>query len=119
VPIAITALVALVALEHVWFGLLEMVFWTKPLGLKTFGQTQEKANDSKTLAMNQGLYNLFLVAGLVWSLVAPEPMAHALKIFFLGCVVVAGVVGGLTVNKRIAYIQAGPAAIALALVLAS
>lgn len=118
-PIAITALVALVALEHVWFGLLEMVFWTKPLGLKTFGQTQEKANESKTLAMNQGLYNLFLVAGLVWSLVAPEPMAHALKIFFLGCVVVAGVFGGLTVNKRIAYVQAGPAAIALALVLAS
>lgn len=116
---AIPALVALVALEHVWFAVLEMVLWTKPLGLKTFGRTQAQANESATLAMNQGLYNLFLVAGLLWSLVAPQPMAHALQLFFLGCVVVAGIFGGITVSKRIAYVQAGPAALALALVLAA
>ena len=109
--------VALVAIEHVWFAILEMVLWTKPIGIKTFRKSEAFAKESASLAMNQGLYNLFLVAGLVWSLVAPEPMAHALKIFFLGCVVVAGVFGGITVNKRIAYLQATPAAIGLALVL--
>lgn len=117
VPILATALVAFVAVEHVLFGVLEMFFWTKPLGMKIFRRTEAAARDSATLAMNQGLYNLFLVAGLVWSLVAPEPMAHALKLFFLGCVVVAGVFGGLTVSMRIAYVQAVPAAIGLALVL--
>ena len=115
--IAATALVALVALEHVWFAILEMVLWTKPIGLKTFGKGEKFAKESAPLAMNQGLYNLFLVAGLVWSLVAAEPQARALKIFFLACVVVAGVFGGITVSRRIAYIQATPAAIGLALTL--
>jgi len=117
VSTAAVALVVFVAVEHVWFAILEMVFWAKPLGRKTFNTTEAFAKESAGLAKNQGLYNLFLVAGLVWSVVAPEPMAHALKIFFLGCVVVAGVYGGLTVNMRIAAIQAVPAAIGLALVL--
>ena len=119
VPIAATAFVALVALEHVWFGILEMVLWTKPIGLKTFQRTLAEQQASAGLAMNQGLYNLFLVAGLVWGLVAEGPMAHALKIFFLGCVVVAGVFGGLTVNKKILFLQAAPAAVGLAMVLLS
>lgn len=116
---AAIAFVVFVAVEHVWFAVLEMVFWAKPLGRKTFNTTEAFAKESAGLAKNQGLYNLFLVAGLVWSLVAPEPMAHALKIFFLGCVVVAGIYGGITVNMRIALLQALPAAIGLALVLLS
>ena len=114
---AVIVFVALVALEHVWFAILEMVLWTKPIGLKTFGKGEKFAKESAALASNQGLYNLFLVAGLVWSLVAGDPMARPLKIFFLGCVVVAGVWGGITFSKRIMAIQATPAAIALALVL--
>ncbi|MDB4998566.1 MAG: hypothetical protein JWM74_5998 [Myxococcaceae bacterium] len=114
---AATVFVVLVAIEHVWFAILEMVLWTKPIGLKTFGKGEKFANDSAALAKNQGLYNLFLVAGLVWSLVAAEPQARPLKIFFLGCVVVAGVFGGITVDKKIALLQATPAAIGLALVL--
>lgn len=117
VHIAVVALVALVALEHVWFAILEMVLWTKPIGLKTFGKGEKFAKETAALASNQGLYNLFLVAGLLWSLVAGDPLARPLKIFFLGCVVVAGIWGGITVTKRIAMIQATPAAIALALVL--
>jgi len=112
-------MVALVAVEHVWFAILEMVLWTKPLGLKTFQRTEAQQKESAGLAMNQGLYNLFLVAGLAWSLVTAEPTAHALKLFFLGCVVVAGVFGGLTVNKKILVLQAGPAAIGLVLTLLS
>lgn len=115
--IASLALVALVALEHVWFAILEMVFWAKPLGRKTFGTKEAFAIESAGLAKNQGLYNLFLVAGLLWSMVAAEPQARSLKLFFLGCVVVAGVYGGLTVNKRIMIVQAAPAAVALAVVL--
>src|SRR5579863_6281362 len=110
-------LVAVIALEHVWFAVLEMVFWAKPLGRKTFGTTEAFSKESAPLAANQGLYNLFLVAGLGWSLAAGEPTSHLLRIFFLGCVVVAGAFGGLTVNKRIAILQALPAAIALALTL--
>jgi putative membrane protein len=109
-------LVVLVALEHVWFLVLEMFLWTKPVGLSTFRQTEEKARSSAALAANQGLYNGFLVAGLVWGLLAQEP-AHAfsVKVFFLACVVVAGVFGSLTVSRRILVVQAGPAALALAL----
>jgi putative membrane protein len=116
VHLAALVLVALVAVEHVYFALLEMVFWDKPLGRKTFGTKEAFATESAGLAKNQGLYNLFLVAGLVWSLVASEPQARSLKLFFLGCVVVAGLYGGLTVNKRIALVQATPAALALAFV---
>ncbi len=103
-----------VAVEHVYFALLEMVFWAKPLGVKTFRRSLEEQKASAALAANQGLYNLFLVAGLVWSFFVVDP--KPLRLFFLGCVVVAGIFGGLTVNKRIAFIQAIPAAIGLALV---
>ncbi len=117
--IAAKLLVALVALEHVWFAILEMVFWAKPLGIKTFRTTESFAKESAALASNQGLYNLFLVAGLAWGLVADDPFSRSIRIFFLACVVVAGVFGGITVNKRIMILQATPAAIALALVLLS
>src|ERR1044072_5733351 len=85
-------LVALVAALHVYFLVLEMFLWTKPLGLKTFRNTPEKAQDSAVLAANQGLYNGFLAAGLIWGLVHPNPdLAWQIKMFFLVCVIVAGV----------------------------
>ena len=109
-------LVVLVALEHAWFLALEMFLWTKPVGLRTFRQTEEKARSSAALAANQGLYNGFLAAGLVWGLLAPEPApAFSIKAFFLACVVIAGVFGSLTVSRRILVVQAAPAALALAL----
>jgi putative membrane protein len=112
-------LVLVVALEHVWFLVLEMFLWTKPLGLRTFRHSAEAARASATLAANQGLYNGFLAAGLVWGLLAPAGLAFPVKVFFLACVVVAGVFGALTVSRRILLIQAVPAAAAwLALVLA-
>jgi putative membrane protein len=110
------AMVALVAALHVYFLILEMFLWTKPLGLKTFRQTFEKAMDSKVLAANQGLYNGFLAAGLVWGLVHPAAaFAFQVKIFFLLCVIVAGIFGAATVSRRILFVQAAPAAIALIL----
>ena len=113
-------LVCIVALEHLWFLVLEMFLWTKPLGLRTFRQSEEKARASASLAANQGLYNGFLAAGLVWSLLASTPeLAVSLKIFFLACVVAAGVFGALTVSRRILLVQALPAAMGLILVLFS
>ena len=109
-------LVALVALLHVYFLVLEMFLWTRPLGLKTFRNTPEKAADSAVLAANQGLYNGFLAAGLVWGLVQGVPaFAFQIKIFFLICVIVAGIYGAVTVSRRILFVQALPAAIALIL----
>jgi putative membrane protein len=109
-------LVAVVALLHAWFLVLEMFLWTKPLGLKTFRHTLEHARGSATLAANQGLYNGFLSAGLVWGLLtAPPAQALAVKTFFLGCVVVAGAYGAATVSRRIFLIQALPAILALGL----
>ena len=110
------ALVALVAVEHLWFLVLEMFLWTKPLGLKTFRQSEEKARASAALAANQGLYNGFLAAGLVWGLLAPPELAFSIKVFFLACVVIAGVFGARTVSPRILVVQAVPAAVALLLV---
>ena len=109
-------LVGLVAVLHVYFLILEMFLWDKPFGLRTFGNTQEAATASKTLAMNQGLYNGFLAAGLVWGLSLGANGA-SVQVFFLICVVVAGIFGGLTASRKILYVQALPAAIALALVL--
>jgi putative membrane protein len=103
-------LVAVVAALHVYFLILEMFLWTKPLGLKTFRKSPEKAAQSAVLAANQGLYNGFLVAGLVWGLVADDT---AVKVFFLVCVVVAGVFGAATVSRRILVVQAVPALLAL------
>ena len=109
-------LVALVAALHVYFLVLEMFLWTKPLGLKTFRNSQEKANDSAVLAANQGLYNGFLAAGLAWGL-SLGAAGTSVKVFFLGCVVVAGVYGAATVSRKILFVQALPAALALVLVL--
>ena len=109
-------LVALVAALHVYFLVLEMFLWTKPLGLKTFRNTPEKAADSAVLAANQGLYNGFLAAGLLWGLVGGNPgFAFQIKTFFLLCVITAGVYGAVTVSRRILYVQAVPAAVALIL----
>ncbi|MCP3474300.1 DUF1304 domain-containing protein [Bradyrhizobium sp. CCGUVB1N3] len=107
-------LVALVAALHVFFLVLEMFLWTKPLGLKVFRQTFDKAVSSAVLAANQGLYNGFLAAGLIWGLVQGTPaFAVQIKVFFLVCVIVAGVFGAATVSSRILLVQALPAAIAL------
>lgn len=110
-------LVGLVALLHVGFLVLEMFLWDKPMGLRAFGQTPEAARASKVLAANQGLYNGFLAAGLAWGLLAAD--GTAIKVFFLGCVIVAGVFGAATASRKILWVQALPAAIALSLVLAA
>ena len=108
-------LVALVAVLHLYFLVLEMFLWTKPLGLKTFNHTQQKADDSAVLAANQGLYNGFLAAGLIWGLVHPVAgFGFEIKMFFLLCVIVAGLYGGYSVNRRIIFFQAAPAVLALA-----
>jgi len=108
--------VALVAFEHIYFMILEMFLWTKPKGLKAFGLTKEKAEDSKVLAANQGLYNGFLAAGLIWGLVAEK---NQVIIFFLICVVIAGVYGAYSTKKiKLFYFQSVPAIIALLLTLA-
>ena len=109
-------LVGLVAALHVWFLVLEMFLWTAPLGRKTFGLDREFAERSKALAANQGLYNGFLVAGLVWGLAADR---QDVKLFFLVCVVIAGAYGAATVNRQILLVQAVPAALAIAAVLAA
>jgi putative membrane protein len=107
-------LVALVAALHVYFLVLEMFLWTTPRGLKTFGNTPEKAQATAVLAANQGLYNGFLAAGLIWGLLHPAPaFAFQIKAFFLLCVIVAGVYGAISVSRRILYVQAAPAALAL------
>jgi putative membrane protein len=109
-------LVAVVAALHLYFLILEMFLWTKPLGLKTFRNSIEKATDSAVLAANQGLYNGFLAAGLIWGLAHGNPaFAFQIKTFFLLCVIVAGVYGAATVSRRILYVQAVPAALALIL----
>jgi putative membrane protein len=107
-------LVTLVAALHVYFLILEMFLWEKPRGLKTFGNTPEKARATAVLAANQGLYNGFLAAGLAWGLLHPAPgVAWQIKTFFLLCVIVAGVYGAASVSKRILFVQALPAALAL------
>jgi putative membrane protein len=114
-----SALVLLVALEHLWFLVLETFLWTKPPGLRTFRQSPEQARASAALAANQGLYNGFLSAGLVWGLVAPPQLGFPVKVFFLSCIVVAGLFGAATVSRRILIVQALPAGAALAALLLS
>jgi putative membrane protein len=106
-------LVVLVALLHVYFLVLEMFLWTRPLGLKTFRNTPEKAETTRVLAANQGLYNGFLAAGLLWGLVTAQ---WNVVVFFLLCVVVAALYGAWSVNKRIFFVQGLPAIAALAAV---
>ncbi len=110
--------IAFVAFEHLCFLVLEMFFWDSPLGIRIFGLTPEFAAQSATLAANQGLYNGFLAAGLIWSLVRKSD-AFALRVFFLTCVVVAGAFGALTAGSSILFVQGAPAAIALVLVASS
>jgi putative membrane protein len=118
--VAILAAIAtgFVALTHVFFMVLEMFLWDKPMGLKAFGQTRESAAASKVLAANQGLYNGFLAAGLVWGILLGTS-GNAIKIFFLSCVITAGLYGAATASKKILFVQAVPAAITLLLVLSS
>ncbi len=104
--------IGLVSALHASFLILEMFLWTHPIGLQVFRQTAEQAAATKTLAANQGLYNGFLAAGLVWGLLLGSAQ---IKIFFLACVVIAGFFGAVTANRRILWIQALPAAVALTL----
>ncbi len=109
---------AVVALEHVYFLYVEMFAWTKPATLKAFGTTAAFAAESKAMAANQGLYNGFLAAGLVWAIVAPPLMQRPLAIFFTACVLIAATFGGATVSRRILVVQGLPAALALVSVVA-
>lgn len=109
-------LIGFIAVLHFYFLILEMFLWDKPMGMKAFGNNAEKAKLTKVLAQNQGLYNGFLAAGLLWSLCAPVPFSLQLANFFLGCVLVAGIYGALTASKKILYIQALPALVALIVV---
>ena len=107
--------IVIVALLHFYFLVLEMFLWTKPAGLRAFGLTPERAEASKVLAANQGLYNGFLGAGLLWSLTQGRHAVH-IAVFFLVCVIIAGLYGAATANRKILYVQALPAIIALVLI---
>ncbi|GGD43505.1 DUF1304 domain-containing protein [Pseudoxanthomonas indica] len=107
-------LTVLVALLHVYFLVLEMFLWTRPLGLKTFRNSPDKAAATRVLAANQGLYNGFLAAGLLWGLATSQ---WNVVVFFLLCVVIAGAYGAWSVNKRIFFVQSVPAVAALAAIL--
>jgi len=112
------AVIIVVALLHIYFLVLEMFLWDKPAGLKAFGQSKEKAEATKVLAANQGLYNGFLAAGLLLGVVLGDSGTY-FKLFFLSCVIVAGVYGALTASRKILFIQALPALIGLILVILS
>lgn len=107
-------LITTVALLHTYFLILEMFLWTKPKGLKTFRMTPEHAKTTAVLAANQGLYNGFLAAGLIWSILTTDlEMSRQLAVFFLGCVIVAALYGGYSVSRKILFIQGFPAVLAL------
>jgi putative membrane protein len=116
VAVIADVVVALIALLHVYILVLEMFLWEKPAGLRAFGQTREAAAASKVLAANQGLYNGFLAAGLFWGL-SLGAGGSAVKLFFLACVLVAGLYGAATASRKILFVQAIPALIGLVLVL--
>ena len=116
--IVANAVVVLVALLHIYFLVLEMFLWDKPAGLKAFGQSKERAEATKVLAANQGLYNGFLAAGLLLGVVLGDSGTY-FKLFFLSCVIVAGVYGAFTASRKILFIQALPALIGLILVILS
>lgn len=116
--IVLFLLVGLVAFQHFLFFVLEFFLWTQPLGLKIFRQSPQQATNSAVLVANQGVYNLFLCAGLLWSLLQPDAnFSQQLRLFFLLCVVVAGIYGGYSVNKRIFVVQALPAGFGILLTL--
>jgi len=110
-------IVALVALIHIYIVYLEMFLWTTPKGQKAFGITADFAQQSKALAANQGLYNGFLAAGLIWGLIKGDVAGYEIKLFFLACVLVAGLYGAATATKKILYIQALPALLGIAALL--
>lgn len=112
---ASSALIGLIAVEHLGFFVLESFLFQTPLGLRVFRLTAEAAKTSAVFAANQGVYNGFLAAGLIWGLLAAPEAAPSIKMFFLACVVVAGVVGGATASRTIFLVQALPAALALLL----
>jgi putative membrane protein len=116
-PLLAKIAVTLIALLHVYIMVLEMFLWTTPRGRRAFGNSVEKAETTKVLAANQGLYNGFLAAGLFWGL-SLGASGNPIKLFFLGCIVIAGIYGGVTASRKIIFIQALPAVIALGLVLA-
>ncbi|MEV6420884.1 DUF1304 domain-containing protein [Streptomyces sp. NPDC051662] len=116
---AANVLVGLVALFHVYVMVLEMFLWERKPGRELSGFDADMARATAPLAANQGLYNGFLAAGLIWGLIAADPTGHRVQIFFLICVVVAGVYGGATANRRILSVQALPGAVTLAAVLAA
>ena len=113
---AANIVIGLVALLHAWFMVLEMFLWDKPYGRRTFRTTPEFAAASKSLAANQGLYNGFLAAGLLWGLYLGAAGLEV-KLFFLACVIIAGVFGAVTVNRYILFVQAVPGIVAMALLL--
>jgi len=108
--------IGIIALQHIAFLVLEMFYWDKPIGRRVFGMTKDAAAASKTLAANQGLYNGFLAAGLIWGL-SLGVAGMSIKLFFVGCVLIAGIFGGLTASRKILYVQALPALITLILLL--
>lgn len=115
---AASAVITLIALLHAWFLVLEMFLWTRPSGRRAFGLSEEFAEESRVLAANQGLYNGFLAAGLAWGLWLGGPEGLHVKLFFLGCVLVAGLYGGLTATRKVLWIQAAPALLGLILLVA-
>ncbi|HEX3785653.1 MAG TPA: DUF1304 domain-containing protein [Pseudonocardiaceae bacterium] len=115
--IAANILVGVVAAIHVYIVILEMFLWKTPRGQRAFDLTPEFAEQTAALAANQGLYNGFLAAGLIWGLIAGDPVGYAAKLFFLICVIIAGIYGTATASRRILFVQALPGAVALVLVL--
>jgi len=114
--LAATLVIVLVALLHLWFLILEMFLWSRPSGRRAFGLTEEFAQQSKVLAANQGLYNGFLAAGLAWGLCLDGTEALHVKTFFLACILVAGLYGGLTATRKVLWVQALPALVGLMLI---
>lgn len=113
--VAANLVIILVALLHVYFLVLEMFFWDKPAGMKAFGQSKQQAEATKVLAGNQGLYNGFLAAGLLYGVMQGEAGVQ-FKVFFLSCVIIAGIYGAITASKKILFVQALPAVVGLLLV---
>lgn len=115
--ILVTILIAFAILFHVFAFFMESVFWRTPYAMRAFNMSPENSAITRTFAFNQGVYNLFLAAGLAWSLLAPDPVGFQAKVFFLSCIAIAGIIGGLSVSKRIFVLQALPALMALVLLL--
>ncbi|MFE5948120.1 DUF1304 domain-containing protein [Streptomyces sp. NPDC056480] len=116
-PLTADILVALVALLHAYILVMEMFLWEKDIGRRFSGFDAKTARATAAMAANQGLYNGFLAAGLVWGLIADDPIAFRVRVFFLSCVIIAGLYGAATANRRILFAQALPGALALSAVL--